>query len=124
MPPRKGAAASVGGACLTAGGSDAIAYSAHARVSSLRGVHKGLVHDGADLNQLPAVGIEGEEGEANARRWIDRAVAENAWLILFTHDVRENPSAWGCTPGALDRLAAHARSHGREGVLTFHRELE
>ena len=40
MPPRKGAAASVGGACLTAGGSDAIAYSAHARVSSLRGVHK------------------------------------------------------------------------------------
>jgi len=70
------------------------------------------VHDGSDLNQLPAVGVEGEDGEANARRWIDRAVAENAWLILFTHDGRESPSAWGCTPGALDRLAAHARDAG------------
>lgn len=79
---------------------------------SLRGVHAGLVRDGSDLNQLPAVGIEGEEGEANACRWINRVVAENAWLILFTHDVRETPSAWGCTPDALDRLAAHARASG------------
>ena len=82
------------------------------RYGSLRGVQAGMVRDGADLNQLPAVGIEGDDGEANARRWIDRAVAENAWLILFTHDVRESPSAWGCTPGALDRLAAHARAAG------------
>lgn len=82
------------------------------RYGSLRGVHAGLVHDGSDLNQLPAVGIEGEDGEVAARRWIDSAVAENAWLILFTHDVRETPSAWGCTPGALDRLAAHARAAG------------
>ena len=79
---------------------------------SLRGVHAGMVRDGSDLNQLPAVGLEGAEGEANARLWIDRAVAENAWLILFTHDVRDNPSAWGCTPEALDRLAAHARAAG------------
>lgn len=79
---------------------------------SLRGVHAGMVRGGDDLNQLPAVGIEGEDGEAVARAWIDRAVAENAWLILFTHDVRENPSAWGCTPGALDRLAAHAKAAG------------
>ena len=82
------------------------------RYGSLRGVHAGMVHEGSDLNQLPAVGIEGEDGETVARRWIDRAVDENAWLILFTHDVRENPSAWGCTPAALDRLAAHARAAG------------
>jgi len=71
-----------------------------------------MVHEGSDLNQLPAVGIAGEDGESFARRWIDRAVDENAWLILFTHDVRENPSLWGCTPAALDRLAAHARAAG------------
>ena len=83
-----------------------------ARYASLRGVHKGLFHDGGDRNQLPGVGIEGPDGEATARAWIDRAVAEQAWLILYTHDVRETPSAWGCTPDALDRLIAHARDAG------------
>ena len=82
------------------------------RYASLRGVHKGLVHDGGDRNQLPGVGIEGPDGEATARAWIDRAVAEQAWLILYTHDVRETPSAWGCTPDALERLIAHARDAG------------
>ncbi len=82
------------------------------RYSSLRGVHKALVHDGGDLNQLPSVGIEGPDGEALARRWIDRAVSENAWLILYTHDVREAHSPWGCTPDALSRLIAHAREAG------------
>ena len=83
-----------------------------ARYASLRGVHKGLVHDGGDRNQLPGVGIEGDNGESVARAWIDRAVAENAWLILYTHDVRETPSAWGCTPDALERLIVHARAAG------------
>lgn len=82
------------------------------RYSSLRGVHKALVHDGGDLNQLPGVGIEGPDGETLARRWIDRAVAENAWLILYTHDVREAHSPWGCTPDALSRLIAHAQKVG------------
>jgi peptidoglycan/xylan/chitin deacetylase (PgdA/CDA1 family) len=82
------------------------------RYGSLRGVHAGLVHEGADLNQLPAVGIEGDDGEAVARAWIDRAVKTGRWLILFTHDVSDSPSPWGCTPAALDRLAAHARGAG------------
>ena len=82
------------------------------RYGSLRGVHAGLVQDGSDLNQLPAVGIEGEDGEAIARRWIDQAVETGGWLILFTHDVSDSPSAWGCTPAALDRLAAHALARG------------
>ena len=84
------------------------------RYGSLRAVHSGLVHEGSDLNQLPAVGIEGEDGEAEAIRWMDRAVAENAWVILYTHDVRSDPSRYGCTPEALERLAAHARSRSMD----------
>ncbi len=82
------------------------------RYGSLRAVHSGMVVSGSDLNQLPAVGIEGEDGEAEAMRWIDRAVANNAWVILYTHDVRDDPSKYGCTPAALERLVAHAKARG------------
>ena len=82
------------------------------RYGSLRAVHSGIVVEGSDLNQLPAVGIEGEDGEAEAVRWIDRAVERNAWVILYTHDVRDDPSKYGCTPAALERLVAHAKARG------------
>jgi peptidoglycan/xylan/chitin deacetylase (PgdA/CDA1 family) len=80
------------------------------RFKTLRTVQAGLVRDGADANQLPAVGIEGDDGEARARRWMDEAARRKAWLILYTHDVAETPSAWGCTPGALARLALRAQA--------------
>lgn len=82
------------------------------RFAALRALHPGLVRPGADLNQLPAVGVEGPDGEARAARWIDRALAERAWLILYTHDVAEQPSPWGCTPAALARLVERARAGG------------
>lgn len=82
------------------------------RYVSLRGVHKGLVHEGSDLNQLPGVGIEGTEGESVAKAWIDRAIEQKAWLILYTHDVRQEPSPWGCTPDSLSRILAYALEKG------------
>lgn len=84
------------------------------RFGSLRGLHPGLIREGSDLNLLPAVGIEGPNGEANAARWIDKALANRAWLILYTHDVRPEPSAWGCTPDALKRLVQRAKAGGAE----------
>ncbi len=78
------------------------------RYSAARALHHGLVTPGTDLNQTPAVGIEGEDGERIAADWVDRAKAQTAWLILYTHDVREHPSTWGCTPEALERLLTKA----------------
>ncbi|HEX4199539.1 MAG TPA: polysaccharide deacetylase family protein [Caulobacteraceae bacterium] len=86
------------------------------RYDLLRGLHHGLIEAGTDLNQAPAVGIEGPDGERLAHRWIDRAVARRAWLILYTHDVADAPSAFGCTPGALDRLIGHVLAAGAEVV--------
>ncbi|MGA0600622.1 polysaccharide deacetylase family protein [Caulobacter sp. KR2-114] len=86
------------------------------RYSLLRALHHGLVEDGTDLNQAPAVGVEGPDGEAIARRWLQAAAARKAWLILYTHDVAEPASAWGCTPGALARLADEAVALGFEVV--------
>lgn len=86
------------------------------RFRTLRTVQAGLVEDGADANQLPSVGIEGPDGEAQALAWLERARARRAWLILYTHDVSDTPSAWGCTPGALARIADAALAANFEVV--------
>lgn len=87
------------------------------RYATLRGLHHGMIEKGTDLNQAPAVGIEGETGEAVARLWLARAQARPAWLILYTHDVRPDPSPWGCTPEALAGILDTALAEGFQ-VLT------
>ena len=82
------------------------------RYGLLRALHHGLIERGSDLNQAPAIGIEGADGEALALRWLDRAADRKVWLILYTHDVANTPSPWGCTPAALDRLISAARNSG------------
>jgi len=91
----------------------------HDRYLAARALHHGLVTTGSDLNQVPAVGIEGQCGEQTAFTWLDKAAkTRDAWLILYTHDVCENPSDWGCTPAALDRIIDQARTMGFE-IVTF-----
>ena len=87
-----------------------------ARFTTLRALHHGLIETGADLNQAPAVGIEGPDGEQIALRWMMRAAARKAWLILYTHDVADPPSPWGCTPAALTRLVEAAGKLGFDVV--------
>lgn len=74
------------------------------RFALARALHHGLIETGSDLNQAPAVGIEGPDGAKAALRWLARAAARKAWLILYSHDVRETPSPVGCTPQALQQL--------------------
>ncbi len=82
------------------------------RFKAARALHEGLVEDGCDLNQMPAVGIEGPGGPVRAMRWLEQAALRKAWLILYTHDVDDDPSDWGCTPDALLRLMRRARELG------------
>lgn len=86
------------------------------RFKTLRALHHGLIADGADLNQTPAVGIEGPDGETVALDWLDKAHQRKAWLILYTHDVSPEPSAWGCTTAALERLVDGAVNAGFDVV--------
>ncbi|HEY2708313.1 MAG TPA: polysaccharide deacetylase family protein [Caulobacteraceae bacterium] len=86
------------------------------RFGLMRALHHGLVIAGADLNQAPAVGVEGPDGETLAMHWLERAATRHAWLILCTHDVAETPSDYGCTPGALARIADRALDAGFQVV--------
>lgn len=81
-----------------------------------RALHHGVVERGADLNQAPAVGIEGDAGEALAAQWLDRARARSAWLILFTHGVEAEPPRFGVSAAALARLVDKALLNGFEVV--------
>jgi len=84
------------------------------RYALLRALHPGVVEEGADMNQAPAVGIEGPDGESEAMRWLAAARERRAWVILYTHDVACDPSPWGCTPDTLERLADWAVANGFE----------
>lgn len=89
------------------------------RYKASRALHHGLITSGSDLNQTPAVGIEGPQGQTIALEWMRRAAATpQSWLVLYTHDVRENPSPWGCTPETLSALRDAATGLGFE-VVTF-----
>ncbi|MBV9511590.1 MAG: polysaccharide deacetylase family protein [Caulobacteraceae bacterium] len=80
------------------------------RFALARGVHRGLITTGVDLNQAPAVGIEGPAGGIHARRWLEYAVSRKAWVIFFTHDVSDAPSPMGCTPDVFREVVDRARS--------------
>ena len=86
------------------------------RFALSRALHHGLVARGCDLNQAPAVGIEGEQGEALATHWMARAKAHGAWLILFTHGVAAATSRYGASTAVLARLVDRALADGLQIV--------
>ncbi len=82
------------------------------RFAILRGVKPGLIHKGSDLNAMPAVAIEGDDAVAVAQRWMEKALTTRGWLILFTHDVTEQPSPYGLTPDRFQRIVTQGVAMG------------
>jgi peptidoglycan/xylan/chitin deacetylase (PgdA/CDA1 family) len=81
------------------------------RFASVRGVHPGINAGRVDLAQLNTISLETRcWDEAKIEAAIQRVLHENGWLILYTHDVSEQPSPYGSTPAmlnwALARVAA------------------
>jgi peptidoglycan/xylan/chitin deacetylase (PgdA/CDA1 family) len=83
------------------------------RFASARGVHPGLNRRRLDLGQLSAVGLESRKMSGTPiEEHVERAAASKGWLIVYTHDVRDRPSAYGCRPRDLDRLLRAAKASG------------
>ena len=72
-----------------------------------------------DPSLLLAVGLT-QDGlrHVDMGQLVTEAAARRAWLVLFTHDVRDKPSAHGCTPRELDRAIRLARQAGLD-ILPF-----
>ena len=69
---------------------------------SCRGIHVGTNRGVVDLAMLRVQELYDSTGQAGVDRLLDDVQHKGGWLIFYTHDVDENPSAIGCTPALLD----------------------
>ena len=71
-------------------------------VASSRGIWRGLNGCEVDLNLLRANSLYGDlEKCAQVQELILENERQRSWLIFYTHDVRDAPSPFGCTPALL-----------------------
>jgi peptidoglycan/xylan/chitin deacetylase (PgdA/CDA1 family) len=77
--------------------------------ASCRGIQPGINQGVPDYAELRANKIYASQFSKEALcRLVDRSRAAGGWLIFYTHDVTEAPSAYGCTGGQLDAVVAYA----------------
>jgi peptidoglycan/xylan/chitin deacetylase (PgdA/CDA1 family) len=83
-------------------------------MTSCRGVYPGLNGPDVDLNLLNANLLY---GDVDNLKEVEQLVRENerqkGWLIFYTHDVRRNPSEYGCTPELLEAACRLACEHSK-----------
>jgi peptidoglycan/xylan/chitin deacetylase (PgdA/CDA1 family) len=85
---------------------------------SSRGIVPGINSGVVDLQYLRATPlIEAHIDRDGIDRAFDEAVASNGWLIFYSHDVKNAPSPYGCSP-ALLRHALEAASRRKIPVLS------
>lgn len=79
---------------------------------SCRGIYGG-VNVEADLNLLRANNLYGgRDGLAAVTALVTLARQRGGWVIFYTHDVREKPSPYGCTPELLEECVSAALAAG------------
>lgn len=77
---------------------------------SCRGIYGGLNEPMVDLNLLRANSLYGDVDQySKAEVLVLENIRKQGWLIFYTHDVRSNPSPFGCTPALFDRVVSLAK---------------
>lgn len=85
------------------------------RFDGARGILPGVNTKGSDAMQLRAVELDQDASSiARAHGAIEQVARKGGWLIFFTHDVRERPSAWGVGTNAFRQLVRRARDSGAD----------
>lgn len=82
------------------------------RFMSARGILPGLNAGPGDMAQLRAYPLFGEGGIERVLRALQAAAKRKAWVIGFTHDVADAPSAWGTRSDELDLILREANKLG------------
>jgi len=92
---------------------------AQTRFQSCRGNTPGLNAGKIELGDLRAERIyETSADHESIAALLRSAAAMRGWLIFYTHDVSEHPSAFGCTPQTFERVVKSVAAAGLR-VLTI-----
>jgi peptidoglycan/xylan/chitin deacetylase (PgdA/CDA1 family) len=93
-------------------------------MASCRGSYRGCNGPLVDLNLLQANPLY---GDVDRLKTVHRLILENqkggGWLILYTHDVRRDPSPYGCTPELFESAIRLAGQSGAQ-ILPVAQVLE
>jgi peptidoglycan/xylan/chitin deacetylase (PgdA/CDA1 family) len=82
----------------------AVKKSLGSHFSTCRSIYCGLNRGQIDLNLLLANRLYEKIPIANIERVIQDNREDPGWLILYTHDVQEHPSPYGCTPQYFEHV--------------------
>ena len=92
-------------------------------LASSRSNFPGFNGPDVDLNLLKANRLYGDvDQSASAEEMIVENAARKSWLIFYTHDVRPNPSLYGCTPALFESVVTFAVRSGSR-ILTVQEAL-
>ena len=80
--------------------------------ASARTTMLGVNRDNIDLGLLKSAPIYSHSEAPGLADYFDALQSQGGWLILYTHDVSERPSRYGCTPEKLRRVLCRAREIG------------
>jgi len=75
--------------------------SLESRFTGMRGIQPHAMVGQADLNQIASTKLYNGPDFDRAMGQIQNLKNMPAWLTLFTHDIQDNPSEWGCTPAQM-----------------------
>lgn len=93
------------------------------RFKSLRGILPGVHRNSVDLNGIRSYGLSSGEKYHTLLRAIEGLKNSPGWLTLFAHDIREDPSEWGCTPEEFRKVVAAVKASSAE-VLPIGQAVE
>lgn len=86
------------------------------RYDTCRSAESGINIDPVDLSFLQATPMYSRFDIEIVKRLISENTKAKGWLILYTHDVTENPSPYGCTPGYFEEILDCATGSGADVV--------
>ena len=79
-----------------------------------RTIEPGINRDPVDAGLLRANPVYSRRAPSKLHKVILKNQKMNGWLILYTHDVTPNPSAYGCTPQEFRELVRCAVESGAD----------
>ncbi len=92
---------------------------------SARGVAHGVNAGSTDLLNLKAIRLyEKQFPLSEIFKKLDEVERCNGWLIFYTHDVKNDPTPWGCSPGYFEAVVKEVAGRGLKvktvnGLLNF-----